>query len=250
MFAAVPVPQRTTRCGIAVTRCAISGSITCSHSGSCWYGTRSSFGASFGTFANSTRRTAHALAFAVVRERPEHGRHVHRRDLLDAERDRGNRVQGDGDPHPVGRGDDVLGSDVERELRERRSPSPVSRSTGPGTRCRPRPPRCSRSRWRCAIPRGCTAATSTSRPCPAGIPCSNTAVSVNGLRPSPPAGPRPDQVVLIPVVVLAESIALVAPSVARTETSETSGLFLPGWMAGLASTASCAYSCHEGSRDV
>ena len=57
-------------------------------------------------------------ALAVVRERPERRRHVHRRDLLDAERDRGNRVQGDGDPHPVRRVDDVLGSDVERELRE------------------------------------------------------------------------------------------------------------------------------------
>ena len=61
MFAAVPVPQHTTRWSIAVTRCAISGLITCSHSGSCWYRTRWAFGASLGTFANSTRRTAHAL---------------------------------------------------------------------------------------------------------------------------------------------------------------------------------------------
>jgi hypothetical protein len=43
---------------------------------------------------------------------------------------------------------------------------------------------------------------------------------------------------------------LIAPSVARTETSETSGLFFSGWIALLASTASCAYSCHAGSSDV
>jgi hypothetical protein len=57
-------------------------------------------------------------ALAVVRQGRERGRHVHRGDLLDAERDRGDRVQGDGDPHPVRHVDDVLRPDVERQLRE------------------------------------------------------------------------------------------------------------------------------------
>jgi hypothetical protein len=55
---------------------------------------------------------------AVVGERGERRRHIHRRDLLDAERDRRNRVQAHRDPHPVRDVDDVLRAHLQGELRE------------------------------------------------------------------------------------------------------------------------------------
>jgi hypothetical protein len=55
---------------------------------------------------------------AVVRQRRVPRRHVERRDLLDAQRDRRDSVQLRGDPHPVRDLDDPLRSHVEGELRE------------------------------------------------------------------------------------------------------------------------------------
>ena len=69
--AAVPVPPDTTRWSIAVTRCAISGAMTCSHTGLCWY---SDLPSASTTFVDGERLAVDP----VVRERRERRRHVER----------------------------------------------------------------------------------------------------------------------------------------------------------------------------